>query len=140
MSNRQLIFTTVPAPEWEKKIAAELRKECSSLAGISQDFKPHTIYAMLEEKFAGGVMIEQYGNVLWIDGIWVEPNYRKHGIGKQLMQKAALWAIENDATEIQLNTYFKDAHPFFLTCGFEDVAIIPNWKYSLDCYLMRRNV
>ena len=66
--------------------------------------------------------------------------FRKHGIGKKLMERASLWAIQNDATEIQLNTYFKDAHDFFLACGFEDVSVIPNWKYGLDCYLMRRGV
>src|SRR5579863_9767620 len=117
----QLTFTTTSAPEWDKKIAAGLRKECSLLTGISEDFKSHTIYGVIENKFAGGIVSEQHGNILWVDAIWVELKYRKHGFGKQLMQKAALWATQNDATEIQLNTYFKEAHDFFLTCGFEDV-------------------
>ena len=136
----QLTFTTICAPEWDKKIATGLRKECSLLIGISEDFKPHRIYGMVEDKFAGGILLEQHGNILWIDAIWVETSVRKHSIGKQLMEKAVLWAIHNNGTEIQLNTYFKDAHDFFLSCGFEDVAVITNWKYGLDCYLMRRKV
>jgi GNAT superfamily N-acetyltransferase len=127
-------------PEWDKKIAAGLRKECSSLMGISEDFKHHTIYGMVEDKFAGGIMVEQHGNILWIDALWVETSFRNHGIGKQLMEKANQFATQNNATEIQLNTYFKDAHNFFLSCGFEDVSVIPNWKYGLECYLMRRKV
>lgn len=140
MSAGQLTFTTMSSPEWDKKIAAGLRKECSSLTGISEDFKPHRIYGMVEDKFAGGVVLEQHGNILWIDAIWIETSFSKQGIGKQLMEQAALWATQNDATEIQLNTYFKEAHDFFLSCGFEDVAVIPNWKYALDCYLMRKSV
>lgn len=140
MNASHLTFTTTNTPEWDTKIAAGLRKECSALTGISEDFKPHRIYGMVEERFAGGIVLEQHGNILWIDAIWVEPSFRKQGIGKQLIEKAALWATQNDATEIQLNTYFKDAHDFFVSCGLEDVALIPNWKYGLDCYLMRRSI
>jgi GNAT superfamily N-acetyltransferase len=140
MNTNQLTFTTTSNPKWDKKIAAGLRTECGSLMGISEDFKPHTIYGMVENKFAGGVILEQHGNILWIDAIWVEMRFRSHGIGKQLMQQAAQWAVQNKAIEIQLNTYFKDAHDFFLSCGLEDVALIPNWKYGLDCYLMRKSV
>jgi GNAT superfamily N-acetyltransferase len=135
-----LTFTTADTPEWDEKIANGLRKKCSSLTDISADFKPHRIYGMVKDKFAGGVSFAQHGTILWIDALWVEPKYRKQKIGKQLMEKAALWALQNKATEIQLNTYFKDAHDFFLSCGYEDVAVIPNWKYGLECYLMRKSV
>lgn len=140
MRASQLTFSTISTPKWDKKIIDGLHKECSSLTGISEDFKPHTIYGMVEDKFAGGIVLEQHGNILWVDALWVETSFRNHGIGKQLMEKTVLWASQNNATEIQLNTYFKDAHGFFLSCGFEDVAVIANWKYGLSCYLMRRSI
>lgn len=136
----QLTFTTTKTPEWDEKIATGLYKECSLLTGVSEDFKPYMIYGMVEDKFAGGIVLEQHGNILWIDALWVEARFRNNGIGKQLMEKASQFAVQNKVREIQLNTYFKDAHDFFLSRGFEDVAIIPNWKYALDCYLMRRSV
>ena len=140
MTVNKLVYTTIPAPAWDKKITNGLRIKCSLLTGLSEESKPHTLYATDEGKFAGGIVFEQRGNILWIDAIWVEPNYRKHGTGKQLMQKANQFAAQKNVTEIQLNTYFKDVHDFFLTCGFEDVAVIPNWKYGLDCFLMRGGV
>lgn len=140
MSAGQLTFTATNTPEWDKKIADGLRTECSLLTGISEDFKPHTIHGMVEDKFAGGISFEQHGNILWIDALWVEQNFRNRGIGKQFMEKTVLWASQNNATEIQLNTYFKEAHDFFLSCSFEDVVVIPNWKYGLDCYLMRKAI
>lgn len=140
MSAGPLTLTTTNTPEWDKKIAKGLRKECSTLTGIADDFKPHTIYGMVGDKFAGGISFVQHGNILWIDALWVEPHYRKQKIGKQLMEQAVLWASQSNTTEIQLNTYFKEAHDFFLSCGFEDIAVIPNWKYGLKCYLMRRSV
>jgi GNAT superfamily N-acetyltransferase len=140
MRDTQLTFTTICAPGWDEKIIDGLRKECKALIGIFEEFKPHALYAMVENKFAGGVVFEQHANILWIDAIWVEVNFRKQGVGKQLMEKANQFAIQNNLTEIQLNTYFKDSHDFFLFCEFKDTAIIPNWKYGLDCYLMQRTV
>ena len=79
-------------------------------------------------------------NIPEIVDLNVLPKFRKQGIGDQLMEKAYQFAVENNAKEIQLNTYFPGAHAFFLVLGFETVAVIPNWKYGLDCYLMRRKI
>lgn len=140
MNTNQLTFITTNTHEWDKKIIEKLRKECSLMTGIFKDFKPHSLYVTDDAKFAGGIVLQQHGNILWIDALWVELKFRKQGIGMELMRQAALWANQNNATEIQLNTYFKEAHDFFLSCSFEDVVIIPNWKYGLDCYLMRRSL
>ena len=138
MSANQLAFKTICTPSWDKEIATGLRKECSDMTGLSEDLKPQRIYGIMEDKFAGGIQFEQHGAILWIDAIWVETRFRNHGIGKQLIEQANQFAAQNKAREIQLNTYFKEAHDFFLSCGLEEVAAIPNWKYGLTCYLMRK--
>ena len=135
-----LSFITTANPEWDKKIASGLRKECEALTGRIEDFQTHSLYVKSEEIFAGGISVEQQGDILWIDSIWVEPTFRKQGIGKMLIEKIMHFAVAGKAKEVQLNTYFKEAHDFFLACGFEDVAAIPNWKYALTCYLMRKRV
>jgi len=140
MNANQLTFTTTSTPEWNKKIGAGLRETCEELTGFSGTFKTQTIYALIDEKFAGGLDFEQHGDIFWIDRIWVELNFRQQSVGSQLIEKATQCAVQNNAKEIQLNTYFPDAHEFFLSQGFEDVAVIPNWKYGLDCYLMRKIV
>ncbi len=131
-------FTTHPNPEWDKKITTGLRLKCETRMSRFEGFITHTIYAKLGETFAGGISFERYNEILWIDSLWVELAFRKQGRGVQLLEQAFLFAIQNRAKEIQLNTYFHEAHAFFLKCGFEDVAAIPNWKYGLTCYLMRK--
>jgi GNAT superfamily N-acetyltransferase len=133
-----LSFTTQPHPEWDKKIASGLHQECEGLTGRPEEFKTRTFYAKIDDIFVGGIISEQHGEILWIDSIWVEPKFRKYGIGSQLLEKAFLFAIQNKAKEMQLNTYFQEAHSFFLACSFEDVVSVPNWKYGLTCYLMRK--
>jgi len=135
-----LSFTTHSNPEWNRKIEGGLRKECESLVGMKENFKGHSIYVKRGGTFAGGIIVEHCGDILWIDSLWVECNFRKQGLGTQLLQKGLLFAAQNNVQQMQLNTYFQEAHTFFLNCGFEDVAVIPNWKYGLTCYLMRKNV
>jgi N-acetylglutamate synthase-like GNAT family acetyltransferase len=135
-----LSFVTTSNSEWNKRMTSDLRKECEALTGRIKDFQIHNLYAKSGETFAGGTSIEQHGDILWIDSIWVEPHFRKQGIGKMLIEKIMHFEVEGKAKEVQLNTYFKEAHGFFLVCGFEDVATIPNWKYGLTCYLMRKRV
>ena len=134
-----LSFTTLSNPEWDKKSEEGLRNECETLTGID-DFKTHTLYATINNSFAGAIHVELHGNILWIDSIWVEQHFRKQGVGIRLIQEALDFATQKKAIEVQLNTFFPDAHAFFLMCHFEDIAQIPNWKYGLDCYLMRRKV
>lgn len=133
-------FTKQTNPKWDKKIAYGLRKEYESLIGMAEDFQTHTIYATHAKTLVGGIILEQHRDILWIDALWVEPDFRKHGIGAQLLQKALHSASQYGIKEMQLNTFFKKAHTFFLSCGFEDVAMIPEWKYGLNCYLMRKKV
>ncbi len=68
---------------------------------------------------------------MWIDSHWIEPHFRKQGIGKMLIEKVLLLLAQHKLKEVQLNTYFKEAYDFFLNCDFEDVAgifVIPPQK------------
>ncbi len=131
-------MVTTPHPDWDKKIEIGMRKECEALTRIPVESKIHPIYVKRDDTLVGGIHVEHHGSILWIDSLWVEPAFRRQGVGKKLLQEANLFAVQQKATEMQLNTYFQEAHTFFLSCGFEDVAIAPNWKYGLTCYLMRK--
>jgi len=110
----------------------------TQLAG--DDFKTHNIYAHIEDNFVGGAIILKYGDILWLDSIWVELRHRTLGVGKQIMQEVFAQARHSNVQKIQLNTFFPEAHDFFLKCGFKDVGVVPDWKYGLTCYLMQRTL
>jgi len=137
---KSLSFTAIPHPEWNKKITAGLLEECKNLMGVPKGFETHAVYAQHEGAFIGGVTFEPHGTILWVDSIWIAPKFRKQGIGKQLIEKATLFAVQTHMKEVQLNTYFEKAHAFFLTCGFADIATIPQWKWGLTCYFMRKSI
>lgn len=131
-------FTTRPNPKWDQKIEVGLHQECKRLTDVIDDFKAYTLYGKVEDCFAGGMSFSPHGDILWIDSIWVEPKFRKQGMGRRFLQEAQFFAIKSKLKEMQLNTYFQEAHAFFLTCDFQDVSSIPDWKYGLTCYFMRK--
>lgn len=133
-------LATVNNPEWDKKIRSGLLKEVETLTSVPADFKTHSIYLKNKDTFAGGISFEHHGDILWIDSLWIEPAFRKQGAGRRLLQEVQLFTTQKKAKEIQLNTFFPEAHAFFLRCGFEDVASIPNWKYGLTCYFMKKKI
>jgi N-acetylglutamate synthase-like GNAT family acetyltransferase len=99
---------------------------------------PQTLYAKEGDKLIGGVIAFICGDILWIDSIWITPENRNKNLGSELIEK--LINSTSKIKEIQLNTFSKKAHKFFAKLDFETVAIIPNWKYGLDMFLMKKVV
>ncbi|MGG8498133.1 GNAT family N-acetyltransferase [Tenacibaculum sp. TC6] len=55
-----------------------------------------------------------------IGGLIVDVNYRKQGVGKQLIQHIKPWGLENNCSKIRVrsNTTRENAHLFYQILGF----------------------
>ncbi|MBP6985192.1 MAG: GNAT family N-acetyltransferase [Alphaproteobacteria bacterium] len=135
-----LHFMMSKNPIFDVQMSRELRMELEMLTGITDDFLEQNIYAFDGDEPVAGARAEVHGKILWIDSIFVKDTYRTKGLGSELLNLVEQYAGEVNAKEIQLNTFFPEAHKFFLKCGFEDIAIVPDWKYGLTCYMMRKTL
>ncbi len=134
-----IAYTSSSRHELTNKITEGLQKRLAALTNIdANNIEPQVIYAFHNDMFLGGVMYQLHRDILWIDSLWVEEKHRYKGVGEQLVKKIMLIAGQQGTHQIQLNTFFPEAHEFFLKCGFEDVTVAPDWKYGLQCYLMRK--
>ena len=131
-------FITTPNEQFNAEIDKGLIINLKNLSGVVAGAKKHTIYAKENQKIIGGTIAYLHGTILWIDSIYVDNNRRQQGLGKQLMEQLIIYAKKCGALELQLNTYFLDAHHFFSVQGFDTLSSIPNWKYGLTCYFMRK--
>lgn len=131
-------FSYDPDSSFNEKISSALRCQCEDLTGIKTDFEQVNVYLKHKHANIAGSICYIHGKILWCDSIYVEEAFQNKGFGKQLIAKLFDIAITRNLREVQLNTYFPKAHMFFKKCGFEEVAVIPNWKYDLTCYLMRK--
>lgn len=93
----------------------------------------YTLVAELDRKVIGMVGLctslfyEYDGSYVRIVAFVVDPNHRRKGIGKKLIQEAENWAKEQGAIAIGLNSgnreERKNAHQFYLNMGYKDKSI-----------------
>lgn len=71
-----------------------------------------------------------HGHV-YIDELWIEPNYRRNGYAKELMMQADALVEEKDASGIRLyvNIENQNAYELYQRCGF---------IHSCSAYLMEK--
>jgi RimJ/RimL family protein N-acetyltransferase len=138
--NNSLSFSDIPDPTFNNKIVKALRRECEKVTGIKNDFEQLSVYLKKGARTIAGAIYSIHGKILWCDSIYVKEDFQNKAFGNQLIAKLLDIAAARDLREIQLNTYFPKALAFFKKCGFEEVAVVSNWKYDLTCYLMRKIV
>lgn len=61
--------------------------------------------------------------VAYIEGIYVEEDYRKQGIATRLVRHAEQWALEKKCTELASDALIEntDSHTFHVQMGFQEV-------------------
>ncbi|OAB44785.1 GNAT family N-acetyltransferase [Paenibacillus glacialis] len=65
--------------------------------------------------------------------LMIHPNYRRNGIGRLLMQKAAVRAKNEDRSLLVLNTKAGDpTNQLYTSLGYIQVGRIPNYTMSID--------
>ena len=99
-------FITTSNPEWDKKIACGIRTECGGLPGIKADFQTQSFYVKSGETFAGGISMEQHGDILWIDPLYfLDPD------GHKLEIHVGDWQARIQAKKMNLGSW-KDVEWF----------------------------
>jgi GNAT superfamily N-acetyltransferase len=58
-----------------------------------------------------------------IGGLIVDENFRNSGIGKKLVEKIKVWALEKaiDEVRVRSNVFRNEAHKFYLNNGFTEM-------------------
>ena len=106
----------------------ELRKEL-----VNNLDRCENIIAILDGKIVGHLAYrinERHGGVLYIDELVIKEEYRKHGIGRSLMEEAKKIALDNNCSRIEFNCWvFNDnALAVYDHMGFEKQRIFYEMK------------
>lgn len=83
--------------------------------------------AEVDNKVIGYVHVEKFNTLYYepmvnIQGMVVDSNYQRKGIGKRLMERAEKWGREIGASKVRLNSGIEriDAHKFYRAIGYDD--------------------
>lgn len=79
-----------------------------------------------DEELLGGVTASYVWNHLQVHFLWVDPENRISGTGKQLMAKIESIAEEKSCSKILLDTFSFQAPGFYEKLGFEEYGRLPD--------------
>ena len=63
-------------------------------------------------------------NIVYVDILWVDEQYRKHGLGTQLLNEIEKIAIEEKCRLIHLDTFDFQAKDFYIKQGYEVFGVL----------------
>ncbi|MCX5924852.1 MAG: GNAT family N-acetyltransferase [Candidatus Dependentiae bacterium] len=111
---------------------------------LAQD--PFTLFITLPtgQIIAGGIgtiiQVKNYGTYCTLNRLWVHENYRKHGLGSDIMAAVDRYACRKKCKMIQLETYEWQAKGFYEKQGFATIATVanPDNSFGMEQYYMRK--
>ena len=101
---RMALWPDVSKEIHEKEISEMLSKPERFITFIACDFPNHSIgflEASIHEIIDEGCVVKNIG---YIEGWYIEPEYRKKGIGAELVKTAEKWASEKGLKEMAVDT------------------------------------
>ena len=109
---------------YENKLKYDRFKEIYILK--LNDINSYYIVAILNNKIVGiltskiQVKLHRAKKQSFIEDLIIDKDYRRRGIGKELLQNAIDYAKENDCEVVELTSYIKNesAHKFYENNGF----------------------
>lgn len=105
-----------------------------------QDSREHAVFVAEQEggEIAGWLGVFVYRSVeadarAEISGLVVDEKVRSRGIGRQLLERAELWACEADCRSIGLrsNVIRDQAHEFYLRYGYRHIKTQKSFRKDL---------
>jgi len=88
-------------------------------------------FAKYQDQIAGCVVLKRLDdNTFEFAKLFIDPNFRKLGIATQLIERCITRCMENDATELWLQTTMSmpQAHKLYYKLGFTDAAAPPQME------------
>ena len=122
-------FSRVDWPDDERDTIADSERGCTLVAAAA-DGRLLGFLEVAERAFAEGC---ETGPVGYVEGWWVEPPYRKCGVGRALMRAAEEWATQRGYREIASDTETENiaSQNAHAALGFEEVERIVLFRKSL---------
>ncbi|WP_039788533.1 GNAT family N-acetyltransferase [Paenibacillus riograndensis] len=119
----QFTYTVEDIPIYEKRYLEETPEQADEIDDSEYINNPDQVVylAFAEQQAVGRIVLKKNWNrYALIDMIQVDKPFRRHGIGRQLMEQAKCWALERGLPGVMLETQSINVRAcrFYESCGF----------------------
>ena len=88
-----------------------------------------------------GLLSKMYcWNCLYIDTLWIKSEFRKEGLGSELLKEIESIAKEKGCHLIHLDTFDFQAKDFYLKHGYEVFGVLDECPKEHKRYYMKKNI
>lgn len=134
----QLRVETHPDAEDLYKLRQSIAVYNHAYTGIAKTFD----FAVIAYDNTGAIFAGAYGEVEWdwcfIDTVWIHPDYRYQGWGRQLMASVENYNVEWGISNLFLTTTSFQARPFYEKLGYYQWAQLPDRPRGYDYYYLAK--
>ena len=94
-----------------------------------------------DDRIIAGCIARMYcWNVVYVDILWVDEQYRKAGLGRWLLRAVEEEAVRNHCTLIHLDTFDFQAKDFYLKQGFEIFGVLEDCPPGHCRYYLKKKL
>jgi aminoglycoside 6'-N-acetyltransferase I len=106
------------------------RRDAATFLALRDDASPCGFVEVGSRPYAEGCASSPVG---YIEGWWVDPDMRKHGVGRGLLAAAETWAREMGYTEMASDALLDNrvSHAAHGRCGYTEVERIVTFRKPL---------
>lgn len=92
-----------------------------------------------DKEIVGGILAKMYcWNVIYIDALWIDENYRNCGIGNKLLKEIEKIAIKESCNLIHLDTFDFQAKDFYIKNGYEVFGVLDECPKDHKRYFLKK--
>lgn len=132
-------LTALPAPEERYRIIDPLIAYNEAQAG-PRNSKEFAFFVRSETvELVGGLLGSTHFNHFFVSAIFIDQEFRREGIGRELIRRAAALALERGCDVIYLDTFDFQAPGFYEKLGFKVFGALNDYPTGHQrLYLLKR--
>lgn len=125
-------------PPESGRIVDEGLGQSNESAAPVRDVVRLSCFASESGAIVGGAVGRRWGECCELQQLWVEPGYRRRGIGSKLVRRFEAHAAERGCRTFYLETFSFQAPSFYRKLGYNAAAEIGGFPEGIVKYLMLR--
>ena len=129
------------SPEDASFIWSKIR-EFNKYSGPMLNYPPYEPYNILlrnqSNEIIAGIITRIYIKAMFVEVFWIDEQYRRKGIGTELLSKVESHAKDTGCAFIHLDTFSFQAIDFYKKCGYAIFGVLEDYPDNIKRYYLKK--
>lgn len=117
-------------------------REFNKYTGPMLNHPPYEPYNILikdqDNEIVAGIITRIYLKSMFVEVFWIDEQYRRKGIGTELLQKVESYAKDIGCIFIHLDTFSFQAIDFYKKCGYSIFGVLDDYPDDIKRYYLKK--